>query len=130
MHSYVGHAFNIESKPLLKLVDSYGIFGLEETDNGLFRNILIETGGATKIDAILLVFKATDYNDSYQDLSMARQLSKILTYCQVVNVFVVMTHCDIVDFDASELASQKAKLIEERCRIRIPDQNIIKFDNT
>ena len=31
---------------------------------------------------------------------MARQLSKIFTYCQVVNVFVVMTHCDIVKFDA------------------------------
>jgi hypothetical protein len=47
-----------------------------------------------------------------------------------VNVIVVMTHCDIVDFDASELASQKAKLIEERCKIKIPRQNIIKFTNT
>jgi hypothetical protein len=53
------------AKPLLKMVDSYGLVGLEETDSGLLRNILIETGGATKIDAILLVFKATDYNDSY-----------------------------------------------------------------
>ena len=65
MHSYVGHAFNMMAKPLLKMVDSFGLVGLEETDSGLLRNILIETGGATKIDAILLVFKATDYNDSY-----------------------------------------------------------------
>jgi hypothetical protein len=65
MDSHVGHAFNVKAKPLLKMVDSYGLVGLEETDSGLLRNILIETDGATKIDAILLILKATDYNDSY-----------------------------------------------------------------
>ena len=65
MNSHVGHAFNVKAKLLLKMVDSSGIVGLQETDSGLLRNILIETGGETKIDAIILVFKAFDYNDSF-----------------------------------------------------------------
>jgi hypothetical protein len=39
MHSYVGHAFFDEAKPLLKMVDSYGVTGLEEIDNGLLIDI-------------------------------------------------------------------------------------------
>jgi hypothetical protein len=81
---------------LLNMVDLTGIFGLDKTDNDLMRRILRETDEAVKIDAILLVFKATDYNDSFADLSMARLLSYILSCFQVVNVFIVITHCDIV----------------------------------
>jgi hypothetical protein len=78
------------------MVDLIGIFGLDKTDNDLIRRIFRETNEAVKIDAILLVFKATDYNDSFADLSMARLLSYILSCFQVVNVFIVITHCDIV----------------------------------
>jgi hypothetical protein len=78
------------------MVDLTGIFGLDKTDNDLMRRILRETDEAVKIDAILLVFKATDYNDSFADLSMARLLSYILSCFQVVNVFIVITHCDVV----------------------------------
>ena len=93
------------------MVDFTGIFGLNTLDNHLLQRILRETDGAVKIDAILLVFKATDYNDSFADLSMARLLSKILSCCKVANVFIVMTHCDIVKSDASELALAKANYI-------------------
>ena len=78
------------------MVDLIGIFGLDKTDNDLIRRTFRETNEAVKIDAILLVFKATDYNDSFADLSMARLLSYILSCFQVVNVFIVITHCDIV----------------------------------
>lgn len=61
---------------------------------------------------------------------MAKLLSTILTFWQVANIFLVITHCDKVDFDASEVALQKAILIEERCNIRILLQNIIMFTNT
>jgi hypothetical protein len=112
------------------MVDSYDITGNEEIDNYHLRDILMETGETNKIYAILLVFKATDYNDSNSDRSMANLLSKILISCQAVKVFVIMTHCDIMKQDPYPLALQKAKSIEERCNIKIPLENIIKFNNT
>ena len=44
------------------MVDSKGIDSLEKTEKDILRNFMIETNGATKIHAIVLVFKATDYN--------------------------------------------------------------------
>ena len=61
---------------------------------------------------------------------MAKILSTILSYIRVVNIFVVMTHCDKVDYDAYELALQKANFIEARCNINIPLHHIIKFMKT
>jgi hypothetical protein len=79
---------------------------------------------------MLLVFKATDYNDSDSDRSMANIFSKILLSFQAVKVFVIMTHCDIMKEDPYPKALQKAKLIEKRCNIKIPLENIILFNKT